>query len=137
MKARTYACSMKQKRVWNLGFAEVSGMKCLICFAVICQWCIHTELGCLNDEYAADYVNWRLSCWLIGWWFNEWIDGVISFSLIYDELKYVEWVQSKNMMKSGFLPNWVSTLNPGVHVCCLCVMIYYVLTAHVYCLLNI
>ena len=80
---------------WN----EMSDLFC--CFTVICQWCIHTELGCLNDQYVADYVNWRSSCWLIGWWFNECIDGVISFSLMYVELKCVEWVQSKNLMKNG------------------------------------
>ena len=80
---------------WN----EMFDLFC--CFTIICQWCIHTELGCLNVEYAADYVDWRSSCWLIGWWFNEWIDGVISFSLMNVELKCVECAQSENMMKSG------------------------------------
>ena len=28
----------------------------------------------------------------------------------------------------GFHPHWVSTLNLGVHVCCLCVMLYYAFT---------
>jgi len=27
----------------------------------------------------------------------------------------------------GFHPHWVSTLNLGVHVCCLCVMVHYVI----------
>ena len=33
----------------------------------------------------------------------------------------------------GFHPHWVSTLNLGVHVCFLCVMICFVFTAHGYC----
>jgi len=32
----------------------------------------------------------------------------------------------------GFHPHWVSTLNLGVHVCFLCVMIYSIITAHGY-----
>ena len=107
---------------------EISDLFC--CFTAICQWCIHTELGCLNDEYAADYVNWRSSCWLIGWWFNEWIDGVISFSLMNDELKCVEWVQSENMMKSGLqvvlygscwidYENWWNVVHGGAEGCSL------------------
>ena len=35
----------------------------------------------------------------------------------------------------GFDPHWVSTLNLGVHMCCLCVMVYYVYTTHGYCLI--
>ena len=95
------------------------------CITVVCQWCIHTELGWLNDEYAADYVNWRSSCWLIGWWFNEWIDRVISFSLMFFELKCVEWVQSESLMKRGLqrvfcgscwiqYENWWNMVHGGV-----------------------
>ena len=32
----------------------------------------------------------------------------------------------------GFHPHWVSTLNVGVRVCSLCVMVYYVYVAHGY-----
>ena len=35
----------------------------------------------------------------------------------------------------GFHPHWVSTLNLDVHVCCLCVMVYYIYTAYGYCLM--
>ena len=89
---------MESRVCWSMWY-EMSDLFCY--FTAICQWCIHTELGFLNDEHDADYVNWRSSCWLIGWWFNEWIDGVISFNLMNVELKCVEWVQSENMMKSG------------------------------------
>ena len=36
------------------------------------------------------------------------------------------------MTKIGGQPHWVSTLNPGVHVCFLCVMLYSIITAHGY-----
>jgi len=32
----------------------------------------------------------------------------------------------------GFHPHWISTLNLGVHVCFLCVMVYFVITEHGY-----
>jgi len=35
----------------------------------------------------------------------------------------------------GFHPHWVSTLNLGVDVCCLCVMVYFIITTHGYCLM--
>ena len=35
MEARIYAVSVKGKRVCKLGFAEVWGMKCLICSVVL------------------------------------------------------------------------------------------------------
>ena len=47
VKVRIYAGSVKKKRVCNLGFAEVCGMKCLICSAVL-----HDDLGCSNIDYA-------------------------------------------------------------------------------------
>ena len=53
------------------------------------------------------------------------------------EVLFIINIEDKDDNSGGFLPNWVSTLNTGVHVCCLCVMVYFVITANVYCLLNI
>lgn len=40
-------------------------------------------------------------------------------------------------ISGGFFPHWVSTWkDPGVYVCFLCVLIYSVLIASVYCLVN-
>ena len=46
-------------------------------------------------------------------------------------------IEDRDNSSGGFLLNWVSTLNTSVHVCCLCVMVYSVITTHAYCLLNI
>ena len=29
----------------------------LCCFTAICQGCIHTDLGCLNVDFVANYVD--------------------------------------------------------------------------------
>ena len=42
-------------------------------------------------------------------------------------------IEDRDDDSGGFLLTWVSTLNPGVHVCFLCVMVYSVITAHAYC----
>ena len=52
MKAHIYAGSMKKKCICNLGFAEVCGMKCLICSAVLLL-SVNDDLGSLNIDYAA------------------------------------------------------------------------------------
>ena len=52
LKARIYAGSVKKKRVCNLGFAEVCGMKCLIYSAVLLL-SVNDDLGCSNIDYAA------------------------------------------------------------------------------------
>ena len=52
VKARIYTGSVKKKRVCNLGFAEVCGMKCLICSAVLLL-SVNDDLGCSNIDYAA------------------------------------------------------------------------------------
>ena len=52
LKARIYAGSVKKNHVYNLGFAEVCGMKCLICSAVLLL-SVNDDLGCLNIDYAA------------------------------------------------------------------------------------
>ena len=51
MKACIYAGSVKKKRVCNLGFAEVCGMKCLIYYAILLL-SVNDDLGCLNIDYA-------------------------------------------------------------------------------------
>ena len=50
-KVRIYAGSVKKKRVCNLGFAEVCGMKCLIC-SVVLLLSVNDDLGCSNIDYA-------------------------------------------------------------------------------------
>ena len=72
---------MKTRVCWSMWY-EMSDLFC--CITAICLWCIHIDLGFLNIDYVADYVEKISSCWLIGWWFNEWIDEVISISLMYD-----------------------------------------------------
>jgi len=54
-------------------------------------------------------------------------------------VKYFIYIKEKTKMTtiSGFFPHWVSTLNLGVHVCYLCVMVYFVLIAHGYNLFNV
>ena len=58
-KVRIYAGSVKKKRICNLGFAEVCGMKCLICSAVL--------LLSVNDVF-----------------YSSGLSELISFSLMYD-----------------------------------------------------
>ena len=52
VKARIYTCSVMKNHVCNLGFAEVCGMKCLICSAILLL-SVNDDLGCLNIDYAA------------------------------------------------------------------------------------
>ena len=58
MKARIYAGPVKKKHVCNLGFAEVCGMKFLICSAILLL-SFNDNLGCSNIDYPAI----RASCW--------------------------------------------------------------------------
>ena len=84
--ADLYTGSFQQKRAWNLGFCwsvrkEIYDI--FWCITVFYQWCLHIDLCCLSTDYASSWLWLKIGCWLIFWWFNEWIDGVISFSLMY------------------------------------------------------
>ena len=67
--------------------------------------------------------------WVPAYWYESVLVQDCKQLILYIKRK------KKTTTTGGFLPHWVSTLNLGVHVCCLCVMVYSVITAQGYCLM--
>jgi len=64
--------------------------------------------------------------WVPTYWYES--------TLVQDCKTFFLYIKHKSETKSasGFFPHWFSTLNPGVHVCSLCVILYSVLIAPAY-----